>query len=180
MRKYRALYTVSIFVFVLLHGQSAVERRFSVNKEIMVDNMQQLSLISQRVVYDHFLSQKLKIHELPLSRKLLKSCMVAHQNYLSELRENKSYVKNEELVKKRKLIQDDIVEIKRKKGNTEECISSLAKEADNLSYAAEKYHNLVLLSKSNSFRSKVVEKDKEVEELNKTLKKLEESLKGLK
>ena len=33
-----------------LHGQAAVERGFSVSKELLVENLQQISLVSQRIV----------------------------------------------------------------------------------------------------------------------------------
>ena len=37
-------------VLTLSHGQAGVERGFSVNKDILVENMQELSLFSQRQV----------------------------------------------------------------------------------------------------------------------------------
>ena len=40
-------------IFTLSHGQAAVERAFSVNKELLVKNLQQLSLVSQRIVSDY-------------------------------------------------------------------------------------------------------------------------------
>ena len=46
------LWKVCKVVFVLFHGQGGVERGFSVNKEILVENMQKESLISQRIVCD--------------------------------------------------------------------------------------------------------------------------------
>ena len=38
----------------LLHGQSSIERGFSVNKEILNNKLQEKSLISQHLIYDHF------------------------------------------------------------------------------------------------------------------------------
>ena len=36
-----------MFVFVLSHGQSVAERGFSINKEVEVENLKKVSLISQ-------------------------------------------------------------------------------------------------------------------------------------
>ena len=44
--------TVCKVIFVLSHGQSFTERGFSTSKEALYDNMQEKSLISQRIVYD--------------------------------------------------------------------------------------------------------------------------------
>ena len=51
--QYTELFEVVIMVLVLSHGQAAVERGFSVNKEIEVENMKQQTLIAHRVICDH-------------------------------------------------------------------------------------------------------------------------------
>lgn len=40
-------------LLILSHGQATVERGFSVNKEVMVENLKEHSLIAQRVIHDH-------------------------------------------------------------------------------------------------------------------------------
>ena len=40
----------SILLLLLSHGQASVERGFSVNKEVMVQNLAEQSLISQRII----------------------------------------------------------------------------------------------------------------------------------
>jgi hypothetical protein len=39
-------------ILVLFHGNAAVERSFSINKECLVENLQEDSLVAQRCVYD--------------------------------------------------------------------------------------------------------------------------------
>jgi hypothetical protein len=39
-------------IFILFHSNAAVERSFSVNKECLIDNLTEESLIAQRIVYD--------------------------------------------------------------------------------------------------------------------------------
>ena len=43
-------------LLLLSHGQASVERGFSINKEISVENMTVQTLISQRVIKDHLLN----------------------------------------------------------------------------------------------------------------------------
>lgn len=40
-------------IFILFHGQAPVERSFSVNKECLVTNLEEDSLVAQRLVFDH-------------------------------------------------------------------------------------------------------------------------------
>lgn len=47
-----ALKTFVCQILTLFHGNAAVERRFSINKECLVENLLEESLIGQRVVYD--------------------------------------------------------------------------------------------------------------------------------
>ena len=43
----------------LSHGQASVERGFGVNSNLLVENMHENSLITQRIVQDHVKSLKL-------------------------------------------------------------------------------------------------------------------------
>ena len=71
--KFRKSWDVFKLVFTLSHGQAAVERRFSVNKELLVENLQQLSLVSQRIVSDYLTDFGKFIIKVALTNALLKS-----------------------------------------------------------------------------------------------------------
>ena len=47
------MWKVCRIIFVLSHGQADVERSFNISWELLVENMKELSLISQRIVCDH-------------------------------------------------------------------------------------------------------------------------------
>ena len=49
---YSEVWHLCKLIFVLSHGQSSIERGFSVNKELLEDNLQEKSLVSQRLIYD--------------------------------------------------------------------------------------------------------------------------------
>ena len=65
-------------MFVLSHGQSAVERWFSVDENILVENLECQSLIGQQMVYDHIFSQKIKLESYEPPLDLIKSCSKAY------------------------------------------------------------------------------------------------------
>ena len=46
--KYKNMFTVCIYVFVLSHGQADVERGFDINKNSLVENLKQLALGSAK------------------------------------------------------------------------------------------------------------------------------------
>ena len=52
-KKLVALWNICKIIFSLSHGQAAVERGFSVNREVLVENLKQKSLVSQRIVYNY-------------------------------------------------------------------------------------------------------------------------------
>ena len=112
----KELYTVCKVLFASSHGQSFTERGFSVNKEVLDDNMQEKSLISQRIVYDTIQScYDGKALDFQITPELRKSCRLAHQKYKLELN-NMNYSKKEENFNlKRKLKQEEIQNVKNRK-----------------------------------------------------------------
>ena len=54
------MWKVFFSIFTLSHGQSQVERDFSINKEIIIENLHSSSLSAQRVVYDYLKASKKK------------------------------------------------------------------------------------------------------------------------
>ena len=58
---------------------SFMERGFSVNKEITDVNMQEDTLISQQLVYDHLLQSEKEVWEFPITPELRKGCKLAYQ-----------------------------------------------------------------------------------------------------
>ena len=49
--KYTEVWEVFRIIFSLLHGQAAVERGFSVNSELLVENLQEKTLVASCFVY---------------------------------------------------------------------------------------------------------------------------------
>jgi len=61
------LWEIFRITFTLSHGQAAVERGFSINNELMVENTKEESLIAGRFVYDTVKSSPVHFSEIPLT-----------------------------------------------------------------------------------------------------------------
>ena len=75
-RSYQSLWEAVADLLVLSHGQASVERGFSVNKQLEVENLQERSFISQRLA-------------VSINKPLLLSAAGARQKYSSYLDEQK-------------------------------------------------------------------------------------------
>ena len=83
------MWKVFIFLFTLSHGQSQVERGFSINKEIVIENLHSSSLSAQRIVYDYLKASEKNIHDIEITNKMLTSCKSSHLRYLIALEDAK-------------------------------------------------------------------------------------------
>lgn len=166
-------------VFILFHGQVAVERGFSVNKEILVENMQKRSLISQRIVCDQLGCYRSNLEDYKIPRELLLRCKSAWRKYDDFLKEEKEKKVVSEGQRKRKLICEEIDEIKKKKQDLRKCIKSLEDDITKYSIEAEEKADLVFLTKANSFRKTKMEKEKTIIALDSALGKLGKNLKSI-
>ena len=72
--KYINIWKVCVIVMTLYHGQSDVERVFSVNSEVLVENMKKISLVSLGIVYDHCSAIKTDLSSFKVTKELLTSC----------------------------------------------------------------------------------------------------------
>ena len=78
----------------LLHGQSSIEHGFSINKEILDNKLQEKSLISQHLIYDHFPSANTVLHEYVIPQALTKSCKLTNGRYKLALEDSKKETRN--------------------------------------------------------------------------------------
>ena len=102
--KFSNMWKVCKVILTLSHGQADVERGFSINKEMLVDNMRQTSLINQRLIFDHLSVENTELADFTISKDLLNSCKCASGKYKRSLEENKKEKVQSEGASKRKLI----------------------------------------------------------------------------
>lgn len=49
---YKELINCVKIIFTFFHGNSSLERGFSINKDCLIENLQEDSLIAQRLIFD--------------------------------------------------------------------------------------------------------------------------------
>ncbi|KAK9976520.1 hypothetical protein ABG768_021725 [Culter alburnus] len=158
-------------LLLLSHGQASVERGFSVNKEVETDNMQEETMIAHRLVCD-YVDLHGGVTKVPLTKELLVSVGAARSRYRIFLDQQRARKESEAGTQKRKLAEEYLTDLKRKKTTVQEVSTCLAREADMLAEEAEGKSGskmAQLLSKSNALRRASKEKLAE-------LKKVEEEI----
>ena len=114
--KYKVFWKVCSVIFLLSHDQSTVERGFSINKEFLVENLQEKLSVSQRMVYNHINSEKINIHEYKLSSHLLKKLQVFQRSLQCCPRRNQETRENWYSTQKTKIDQQGYSSYKEEKG----------------------------------------------------------------
>lgn len=78
--EFRHLWEAIRLVLILSHGQASVERVFSINKEMMVENLKEHSLIAQWIIHDHlrFIGG---LQNVGYTKELFLSASAARQKY---------------------------------------------------------------------------------------------------
>lgn len=158
-------------LLLLSHGQASVERGFSVNKEVETDNMQEETMVAHRLVCD-YVDLHGGVTKVPLTKELLVSVGAARSRYRIFLDQQRARKESEVRTQKRKLAEEYLTDLKRKKTTVQEVSTCLAREADTLAEQAEGKSGpkmAQLLSKSNALRRASKEKLAE-------LKKVEEEI----
>ena len=69
-----ALLKDMVIVFTISHVQSQIERGFSINKEVIIVNLENKSLCAQWLVYDALKCFKKDAHDIEITAKMVTSC----------------------------------------------------------------------------------------------------------
>lgn len=180
-QSYQELWEFCKKLLLLSHGQATVERGFSVNKEVETCNMQEDTMIAQRLVCD-YVGVCGGVHKVPISKELLTSAASARSRYRLHLEEQKRKKITDTQAQKRKAAEEIIEELKKKKQTLQQVSSSLHKDADQLAEEAEgKSGTLMaqLITKSNTLRKRYKEKMLELEQVKAELETKTEELRSL-
>ena len=138
-----------LLVFCLSYGQSAVKRGFSANKQYIKENQSENCLVSLRVIHNHLTSKKVTANSITITADMMKSVRSARLRYEQLQLETSKEKKVIEKQMKRKIVTNELKQVKQKKIRLQESVCELVKDADKLSLNAEEKNNLRLLSRSN-------------------------------
>lgn len=102
-------------VLIFSHGNASVERGFSVNKECLLPNLQEESLIAQRHVWSA-INKVGGISNIDISKKLILNVRNARQNYEEALKlKKKLNTEHKEKLSKKKQMMDQLQQLREKK-----------------------------------------------------------------
>lgn len=175
---YDKLWNAVAPLLLISHGNASVERGFSINRQIEVENMKEGAYSAQRLVCDHLRSVG-GVDNVVVTKALLKSASSARQRYVYHLEEQKKKMATETLHTKRKALFDEIDEIKRKKTRLEKDALSLQQSADEFTLKAEDLGNLTYIVKSNSLRLSAKTKHEQIKKLEEELHEKEKTLQNI-
>lgn len=162
---YQSLWSVAQIILVLSHGQATVERGFSENKMLLVENLDMESLVAQRLICDYMRRKKFEPHSFPISKSLMAHVKSSRQKYQQSLADKSQMKLTREKSEKEKNLISEIEEINTKVASLEKAISQLKDDSDKFAFEAEKKNDLAILSKSNALKRAALDKEGALGEL---------------
>ena len=176
---FKDLWQICKLIFVLSHGQSNIERGFSVSKEVLQENLQEQSLISQCLIYDTLQCSNIKVHNFTVSPALHKSCKLAYGRYKNDLERKKEEKKESDATLKRKASFEELEAAKKVKITLVESIEALKEGLISETISADKTKNMSCVTKAASFVHSMRDKEKELAIVCKKINNLEDEHKKL-
>ena len=176
-RDFKELWDTMKFLLTLSHSQASVERGFSVNKEVLVLNLKEVSLVAQCFIHDTISTWDIQLSDFTIMEELLQSCNHANSRYKMYLLDEGEKAKRPEKIRKRKALQEELNSAKKRKRDWEVTAKKLASEADKRAKEAVKKSDAAvmkaILMESN------VSRDKSQDIMKTEIPKEESKIKGI-
>ena len=118
--KFKELFSFVKLVCILSHGNATVESGFSINSDVLVENLLEKSVVAQRQVYDGIHHSR-GVSKVDITKSMIKSVNISYSRYQEALKESRK--KRSEAEKRnteKRLAQMKIKEIKAKKAKLNE------------------------------------------------------------
>jgi len=146
---------------LLSHGQATIERGFFINKELVVGNQQEQSLVARRVIKDHILHVK-GVTNINIARAVVLVARSARSKYTHYLTQKKEQHEKKEKTRneRQKLMQYE---------NFKTDISSLLSKSKELYEKCENTGNLTFVTQGNSLHRTADDKEKQLATLDKEM-----------
>ena len=85
--QFKSLRKLFQIVLIHSHGQAQVECGFTINKQLLDDNISSETLVAQRIVHDHMLSHNIKPYQIEINSRMMELVKNARKSYFLELKE---------------------------------------------------------------------------------------------
>ena len=119
-------------VLILFHGQASVEREFNVNENMLQPNLQEKSLTSQRIIYDHMKANSLAPESIVITKQLRESARKARSKQRTDQEERQKKDLINACKSKMDSVSRDIKEVESKKIRLEKVEKSLKSDSEAL------------------------------------------------
>ena len=120
--EFAKLWDIFKMLLTISHGQASVERGYSVNKDMLFENLHEKTVVALRTVHDSISTLEDHFTKLPLTTAMKRHVMSARMRYGQYLDEQKRESLNEQQRKKRKGVRLSIGEAERKKSKVDTII----------------------------------------------------------
>ena len=170
------LWEVMKMMMLLSHGQADIEHGFSVNKEVVSDNMDESTIVAFRRTYDGIQDMECEVHEMPICAKMMESCRHSRHRYGVAMEDQKKQKKATEAQERKRHLGLELNQQKKRKEQLDKEVAFLLQKADKLSQNAESSKKWNLLIEANALRAKAKSKKREIEEAEKEVEASEKSL----
>lgn len=118
-KQYVDIWSVMKICFILSHGNASVEGGFSINKSLLVENLLEDSLISQRIIYDA-LKNIGGPQNFAVTKSLITSVRNSRRRYQENLDKKKEKMSDEQKkIKEKRKIDEQLREVEEKKKKLE-------------------------------------------------------------
>lgn len=129
---YQNLFIFVKNVLIMSHGNATVESGFSINKAMLIENMQEKSVIALRTVYDA-VSNAGGLFKVDVTKQMILAARNAHNYYHEELKAKKLIEQeSEDLASKKKRAAEEIKELRAKKMKIQQETEKKIAELDGL------------------------------------------------
>ena len=146
----------------------------------MIADMSELTIVSKRLIHDAVRDMKCQPEEIVITKGMLKSCSHVYSRYHQYLDDRKKTKAATEQELKRKLLSDEMNDLKNKKQKLEAMSAKFITKADELCVEAEKKGKLDLAVEANALRAKSSHQKEEVTELTKKIEAHSKQLQDMK
>ena len=144
-KTYESLWCTIQLLLTLSHGQAAVERGFSVNKEVLAPNLKAVSLTALHLIHDTISEGQIGIGDYIITDELLTSCSHSSNRYRMYLMERQKEDQEPEKIRKRKALQEELIPAKKRKTELQATAQKLVDSADMKAKEAEKRTDVATL-----------------------------------
>lgn len=158
---YTELWKVVHLLLILSHGQATVERGFSVNRQVSVENLKDASYIAQKIICDAVYKVG-GILQVPITKELRTSVSAARHRHQAYLESQKKEQLEGARQSKKCIVEEEIENMRKKKAKLVSTVADLISSADTFAEKAEETGDITLIVKSNSLRKTAKTKKEEL------------------